>query len=211
MIDMHDVLRCLAAQRPVFHSEADFQHALAWTLQTLNPDMQIRLEYPLRAEDGSNARIHLDIRGEDSQHVCALELKYKTRGPLEVEVAGECYYLKNHSAQDYGRFDFLKDVQRLERAVANRPANRPANRGYAILLTNDHLYWTSPTQDVVDLQFRLHEGDAGQVLLGDRKAVLDGSERKVHLAGSYPICWQEYSLLDAATYGRFRYLLVQVQ
>ena len=34
----------LAKKRPVFHSEADFQHALAWELQLDDPTAGIRLE-----------------------------------------------------------------------------------------------------------------------------------------------------------------------
>jgi hypothetical protein len=33
------------APRPLFHSEADFQHALAWRLQEQHRQISIRLEY----------------------------------------------------------------------------------------------------------------------------------------------------------------------
>jgi hypothetical protein len=34
----------LRQHRPVFHSEADFQHALAWTAHQSNPSLRVRLE-----------------------------------------------------------------------------------------------------------------------------------------------------------------------
>jgi hypothetical protein len=34
----------LALRRPVFHSEADFQHGLAWQIQLDHPDARVRLE-----------------------------------------------------------------------------------------------------------------------------------------------------------------------
>ncbi len=43
-LDIHGALGRLSAVRPIFHSEADFQHALAWTIQLQHPDATIRLE-----------------------------------------------------------------------------------------------------------------------------------------------------------------------
>ncbi len=43
-VDVPAVLSALAVQRPVFHSERDFQHALAWQLQLSHSQAQIRLE-----------------------------------------------------------------------------------------------------------------------------------------------------------------------
>ncbi len=56
--DVHVLLRKLAAKRPLFHSEADFQHALAWELHEDDPELAIRLEYPVRTQDTT---IHVDI------------------------------------------------------------------------------------------------------------------------------------------------------
>jgi hypothetical protein len=49
-LDLHVVMQRLSAVRPVFHSEADFQHAFARTLWELDPDIRVRLEVPRRAE-----------------------------------------------------------------------------------------------------------------------------------------------------------------
>ena len=43
-IDMTSLMDQLARHRPIFHSEADFQHALAWQLQLENPAGRVRLE-----------------------------------------------------------------------------------------------------------------------------------------------------------------------
>jgi len=37
LLDPNQVLQTLALKRPIFHSEADFQHAFAWEIQTANP------------------------------------------------------------------------------------------------------------------------------------------------------------------------------
>jgi len=52
------VLATLGERRPVFHSEADFQHALAWQMQLADPVAQIFLEKQV-AVDGR--RVHLDL------------------------------------------------------------------------------------------------------------------------------------------------------
>jgi len=53
--DLVAALSALAERRPVFHSERDFQHSLAWQIQLSCPEAQIRLEpRPRRG-------IHLDL------------------------------------------------------------------------------------------------------------------------------------------------------
>jgi hypothetical protein len=54
-VDVVAALSALAERRLVFHSERDFQHALAWQIQLTYPQAQIRLEpRPRRG-------IHLDL------------------------------------------------------------------------------------------------------------------------------------------------------
>ena len=57
-IDIVGLMSALAARRPVFHSEADFQHALAWELHTRLPALDVRLELPVEA---SGKALHLDL------------------------------------------------------------------------------------------------------------------------------------------------------
>jgi hypothetical protein len=54
MLEIGSILTDLAISRPIFHSEADFQHALAWKLQGRFPTAKIRLEV---ARDSQ----HIDI------------------------------------------------------------------------------------------------------------------------------------------------------
>src|SRR4029077_4221383 len=89
-----------------------------------------------------------------------IELKYKTR-KLSLEISGETYSLRNHSAQDTGRYDFIKDISRLEAITASYPEAL----GYAILLTNEGAYWKGKSSKrTVDAAFRLHED---RVLAGE--------------------------------------------
>ena len=64
--------------------------------------------------------------------------------------------LAKPKSQDLGRYDFIKDIERIENIVTDRA---PHATGYAILLTNYPSYWTRFLNDnTVDVKFRLHEG-----------------------------------------------------
>ena len=42
--DLEELLRRLATRRPVFHSERDFQVALAWEVKLADPEIDVYLE-----------------------------------------------------------------------------------------------------------------------------------------------------------------------
>ncbi len=207
MIDIPALLMHLAVQRPVFHSEADFQHALAWQIHVAVPDAQVRLEYRLELAE----TIYLDIWMRMADERIAFELKYSTR-KLQCVVAGEEFALKDQSAQDMRRYDFIKDIARLEQVVVSRSHTR----GYALLLTNDSSFWNrSLSNATVDAAFRLHEGATltGSLLWAPHTGTgtMRSRERALHLKGIYPLTWQDYAVTPHVTsYNQFRYLLVSV-
>jgi hypothetical protein len=207
VIDIHAAMAHLAAPRPLFHSEADFQHALAWRLQQQHPQISIRLEYryPHLPKYG-----YVDIWIADGEHRVAIELKYKTRG-LQAVVNDEAFDLKDQSAQDLGRYDTLKDLQRLEQIVASAPYTS----GFLLLLTNDRSYWNESSKtDSADAAFRLHEQRtiAGELTwgAGASASTIHKREAALLLSGSYLLNWRDYSRVSDGTYGRFRYVLVSV-
>lgn len=134
MTGISQILQSLAALRPIFHSEADFQHTLAWELQKRYPEASLRLEYPIETLD---AIMCLDILFALPTKAFAIELKYKTRR-LACTANNEQFYLRNHGAQDIGRYEVIKDIQRLE----TMQRVRPNTKGCLIFLTNDSSYWT---------------------------------------------------------------------
>ena len=192
----------------MFHSEADFQHALAWQIHEAAPESQVRLEVsviPVEAQ-GMFLDIWLPVEG------IAIELKYKTRG-LELEQDDESFALRDQSAQDQGRYDFLRDIQRLE---LMRSKLEQCRAGYAVLLTNDSSYWKVPTQrDTVDTDFRVHEGReiSGALAWAARASpgTVRGRESPIQIRGSYRLRWQEYPNFPEKSYGKFRYLAVSVE
>ena len=147
MFDMTHLMSELARVRPVFHSEADFQHSLALCFHDVIPECRVRLEFkPFPTE-----RMYLDIWLPDIK--VAVELKYYTR-KFNYEYEGETFTLSNQSAQPVSRYDYLKDIKRLERLSTQQVANA----GYVILLTNDSTYWQkSSLKETVDEALRLHD------------------------------------------------------
>jgi len=206
-----DALEALANQRPIFHSEADFQHAIAWEIHKHLPRASVRLERPVEVSH-MNKRLHVDIWIEQDGHVLVIELKYKTRA-LQVRVGDEQYALRSQTAQDLGRYDFIKDIGRVESIVADRASHAS---GYAILLTNDPSYWMqSRNLDTADARFRLHEGSTlhGSLEWGPSasEGTRCGREDLLQIRESYALKWEDYSRPADGTYGRFRYLLVEVK
>lgn len=206
VIDLPKALSALATERPVFHSEADFQLALAWQLKQQVPSRHIRLEKraPLLQE-----RLYVDLWARDGQEVATIELKYKTREAAFV-VADEQFELFNQAAQDLARYDFLKDIVRLQQVVASGTATV----GYAVFLTNDRSYWSPSSRSVLaDELFRIHHGRelAGALTWGATASLgtTKGREATLNIIGPHKLEWLPYSTLPGPR-GEFRYLMVQV-
>ena len=142
MLNIRELLTGLAESRKVFHSEADFQHALAWHIHQTMPKSQVRLEFPMPVE---HRKMYVDIWLPAEKN--AIELKYVTR-KSELEDNKETFALLNQGAQDQRRYDFLQDIHRLE---LMRSTPELCEAGYAVLLTNDPSYWNPPrSRDTVD-------------------------------------------------------------
>lgn len=204
--DVADVLSELASHRAVFHSEADFQFALAWQWQQRAQEAKIRLEYPLPSED---RRTYADLWIQEAGITSYLELKYWKRG-LRVISSGERFNLVDQGAHDISRYDFLRDLKRVERMVRSGHANR----GAVVALTNDPLYWTAGTGDTVDADFRLHDGRllSGELAWGPDAGtgMTKGREQSLRFVGAYRCHWLPYSQLPGQ-YGEFRYLCLAVE
>lgn len=130
-VELDEVMSRLAAERPVFHSEADFQHAFAQTVYRLAPEVAIRLEVRQSSVPGG--------KGEYVDLICTgavktfIEFKYATARWTGADgITDEEFYVREHAAMDLIRKHFIFDVERLERFTT---ANPGAN-GLAVILTN---------------------------------------------------------------------------
>lgn len=189
-LDLVALMAQMARTRPVFHSEADLQHALAWTIHLDHPDAAVRLE--TRPRRG----IHLDLLVHLAGERVAVELKYlvtRFRGT----VAGELFDLPSQGAHDICRHDVIKDLVRVEELVASGMADS----GWVVALSNDSNYWRPGTkQDPIDAMFRLHEGRhvSGVLSWADRAGpgTTRGRDRPLPVQGVYSCGWRDYSVVQ---------------
>ncbi|WP_202078858.1 hypothetical protein [Caldalkalibacillus salinus] len=208
-MDLSIVLKSLTTKRPIFHSEADFQHSLAWEIREHYPDSKIRLETKIY---GANTKVYLDILVYYKGLKYAIELKYKTRTYTGI-IDGEEFYLNNQGAQDIGRYDVLKDLQRLEQMVQSGVVDE----GLLLFLTNDASYYSRPEgmRQTVDQNYRIYEGKSvrGQLSWSEHAGAgtMKGRENPISLQGQYVMNWETYSQLDDASSGQFRYLMLTAQ
>lgn len=208
MNDVNDLIGSLADVREVFHSEVDFQHALAWHIRQAMPGSQVRLEVDVMQVELRRRFLDIWLPVEGF----AIELKYKTPG-LELRQDDEPFVLRDQSAQVQGRYDFLRDIQRLELI---RSELEQCKAGYAVLLTNYSSDWKGPTnRDTVDADFRVHEGReiSGELAWAVRASsgTVGGRKSPIQIRGSYPLRWQDYSSFPGMSYGSFRYFAVSVE
>lgn len=207
--DIPDLLTKLAIRRPIFHSEADFQHELAMEIKTANEDVQLRLENPL--EKGSSEALDILVRLKSTK--MALELKYIC---AELEYADhtdgeEVFTLSNQAALDQKRFDVLKDVVRMERFVR---MNQDSAAGVVVISNADGM-WRGPYKNnTKDAEFSLREGrevsgklkwaaDTGEGTMKDREDGID-------LAGCYYMKWCNYSKIGEDKACEFKFLFIPI-
>jgi hypothetical protein len=151
-VNIQDLMGELSTLRPIFHSEADFQHPLAWLIHERHPDARIRLEVPAFAA----SRNHVDLLVVEGDSVTPIELKYWQAALDFVDEFGESFHLSNQAAQDMHRAAYAMDLMRVEELVAARPGSVE----WVVAVTNDPSYWQpgragGGTSDAV---FRLHDG-----------------------------------------------------
>jgi hypothetical protein len=193
-------MESLSHERPIFHSEADFQFSFAQAVAALAPEVQCRLERPVRnGNTGKTEYLDLLCIGADGE--TAIEFKYFTRRWKGL-VGGEAFELRAHAATDLLRLHFVHDVFRLERFGL-------ATAGLAVLLTNEPALWTESIRKTRDRDFHLHEGRQ----LGGTLLWANGSypANTRDIRGAYSLSWQDYSDPQGQTGGPFRYLALEVR
>lgn len=209
---LNNTIESLSITRPLFHSEADFQLSLGLLL---GKRFEVRLEKPfVNIPLNSNPdviipKLELDIFLPNE--LVGIELKYKTISK-KIDENNEEFDLKNHGAQNLGRYDFFDDIRRLQ---SLKKINK-INSGIVIFLTNDHLYWNSITRrnfsKEFDMSNRLIPSHTELSWIGNPSS---GSVTHKRLGNRIPILvennlcleWREYSSLNNMN---FKYLLVQV-
>ena len=213
---LHQVLGALAVRRPIFHSEADFQHELAMELHRY--DYAVRLEVPIQVNLRNHpVGIQLDLLtiNQESGRKTAIELKYITVA-LEQQIQGETFCLSDNWGTNLSLFDVLADLVRVAAVVKAGKADQ----GFSVLITNAKTAWSRDvlTTKIMAREFSIHEGrqlEAGSRLDWTPPSPGVGSVSQKRLAPYAPVeiprsqtCrWAEYSQLKGSSC-TFRYLLL---
>ena len=235
---IEEILQTLSKTRKVFWSEADFQHAFAWELQAKYNQAKIYLERRYEPSNEADIVYYIDIWVELDGKCYPIELKYKTAelkiSPNSAQIGlSKTTKLKAQGAQDTGRYDFLKDIQRIENIKSHE--NNVFGNGFAIILTNDFHYYKNPNNKLntevktLDRQFRIHEGcldKTGELQWVNKKGKFfsyQNDDEQNHwtknypplrLKGTYKMIWNQYSeiVADDATKDEniFKYCVCEI-
>lgn len=156
--------------------------------------------------------MHIDILAKIGEDIYPIELKYMTK-QCDIKVNNERFILKNQGAQDIKRYDFIKDISRVERLSEDMYNFK---EGYCIAITNDPSYWnTSSNNNTCDAAFRINNNSTKEGKL--EWAVHTGSgtnknrEEALILKNRYDIYWQDYSKINDSSSGEFKYLCLKVE
>jgi hypothetical protein len=200
-------MRTLASQRPVFHSEFDFQFALSKVMEQAGVS-RIRLERLVQLH--GNPRFEIDVMGYLHRRTpIALELKYpKDRfvGTATSDGFTEDFYLPSSGAFDVDARNIWKDVSRIEELLAAEMIGA----GAVITLSN-YKFWDQRRhkQGTQAHDFRLwqnRETDANVVFAFPESAKWVRQEHSpVLLRHPYRCDWHHYSEPLGAD---FRYLVL---
>lgn len=213
---LSNLLAQMAVDRPVFHSEADFQHELA--LRISHVGYRVRLEVPMNIqinETAVRAQLDLLVIGAQTQRT-AIELKYVT-AEKSVVYDGEIFSLSNNWGTNLSRFDGWADFQRVGAFVAAGHADN----GLTVFLTNKKDAWSVDASLTANLgqQFSMHESrivEANTVMnwVGNATSGSVSSKRlppysPVNVHQQAECLWRNYSNFPGPN-GNFRYLLLEL-
>ena len=180
-----------------YYHEHQVQHKLGieWYKRFgIEPTLEWCVEDP-----ETHKRRYIDIMLDLGGKKVGIELKYKTK-----EVKGANYM--GQGAQSNGKFFFFQDIERLEKLKKKSEIEN----GFAVLITNDHLYWNPAQNGKAVKKFDLCAGT--KPLHG--KYEVDWGEYKgqsVTLSGTYTVEWVEVPAAGAQKDGTtFRYLIIKV-
>ena len=82
-------------------------------------------------------------------------------------------------------------------------------------MTNDSAYWTLPTKNTIDQQFRIHDGreiNSDELKWAESASygTMRGREKPLKLNGRYKFHWKDYSQISLDNSGKFRYLFLEI-
>lgn len=205
--NIETILIYFAKNKELFLNEAQFQFELALEIKKQFPSLVVHLEYPSLKGNSNGQYSYYDIVIQEGNEFYVIELKYKTKDQV-VLYKGSNYLLKNHAAQDLGRFDYLNDVSRIENWQSNNQGKIFVG-GCAIILTNDSSYWAKDGNNCIYKNFALKDktkipsGQKNWPTVTKTTSVGKSRIKGLNLKKSYQIDWKNYC-------DSFKYLMLNI-
>lgn len=157
------IIKFLERNKHIFTNERDLQMHLAIALANEYGVDSVEVEYFIPGEtfieksypwkqlykSTCNQDMRIDIVVQRGSEFVPIELKYKTKAIKEDSIKrfGKplvgAQLVKDQSAQDLGRYDFWKDVRRLELVKEVFPN---VKKGIVLFVTNDKAYCKAPKE-----------------------------------------------------------------
>jgi len=198
-------MNSLSKKRRIFHSEADFQFALAWEIKEIY-GWDIQLERFAMVDE---MRVSIDIVVIEENNKYPIELKYLKK-PLPEEAKDDAVlaeyksFLRAGSVHSMDMYSCLSDIERIEKLYMR---GSEFCKGYVIWLTNDSAFWedSGVRNDAFYKAFHSPEDaeKTGVIDYFPRINPKTGEEywnlkmkeykKAINLAGFYKIKWIEYS------------------
>ncbi|MDE6333638.1 MAG: hypothetical protein K2L77_03215 [Muribaculaceae bacterium] len=209
-----DIRDFIARQDELMFNEIDFQIQLAIYLRGSGryDDVDVEYSMPRTLIDDYDwkSNLRIDIVVSRSGEYCPVELKYPTKGVTrEIKRFGKFFpdteVMKNHGAQDLVRYNYWKDVRRIELL---RRIFDSVHGGLAVLLTND-MYYTRPVRATsAAAPFSTHEGRCagGGTMDWNGNPAVRPSHPSFTLDGVYAIRWTDAQIDGVG----FKYTIVKV-
>ena len=160
-----DIEEFLENTKEPFYNECEFQMYLALFLKRRGYNIYLEYSVPLDCEKvqgeinkrkqkgesipfSNREKMDIDIVIEQDRLFYLIELKYKTKSKrMDLKRFGEILedseFLKDQGAIPRGRYDFWKDVARLEFVKESFKPN--IIRGFCVFMTNEDKYTRKPT------------------------------------------------------------------
>ena len=218
--DIIQIIVALSKVRKLFWSEDDFKFAFATQVQLkFGKAADVRLEKRYKGEKDKNSYTDIVVRLNGKNF--PIELKYKTVKGSYADFGNEVVELMTHSAVDLGCYAYLKDINRLEYLANNDP---DFERGFAIILTNEPLYFKDTGRRSVYEAFKIYDGKVVTECLDWDRSNYDleklpswlKSHPAFELTGSYEMNWRDYgselqSPDDPADCIQFKYQITVVE
>lgn len=218
--DIIQIIVSLSKVRKLFWSEDDFKFAFATQVQLkFGKAAEVRLEKRYKGEKDKNSYTDIVVRLNGKNF--PIELKYKTIKGSYADFGNDVVELMTHSAVDLGCYAYLKDINRLEYLAKNDP---DFERGFAIILTNEPLYFKDTGRRSVYEAFKIYDGKVVTECLDWDRSNYDleklpswlKSHPAFELTGSYEMNWRDYgselqSPDDPADCIQFKYQITVVE